>query len=64
MMDLDQKTRTKYRKMAKIHADFLCEEVFKPAFEMAFLHGAEHMQEDIMCGVYIAKKVESTKKES
>jgi hypothetical protein len=36
----------RYKKIAQEHADFLCEKVFKPAFVMAFVHGAKHMKED------------------
>ena len=36
----------RYRILAEKHADFLCDKVFKPAFIMAFIHGAKHAQED------------------
>ncbi len=36
----------KYRILAEKHADFLCDKVFKPAFIIAFIHGAKHAQED------------------
>lgn len=38
----------RYDKMAADHADFLCYKIFKPAFMMAFIHGAKHMKEDLM----------------
>ena len=47
MANLDKETKSRYLDMAEEHADFLCEEVFKPAFKMAFLHGAKHMYEEI-----------------
>ena len=37
-----------YTKLATDHADFLCEKVFKPAFVLGFVHGANHMFEE-MC---------------
>ena len=37
----------KYKILAEKHADFLCDKVFKPAFIMAFIHGAKHGREDI-----------------
>ncbi len=46
----------KYRLMASAHADFLCDEVFRPAFVIAFIHGAKHMKEDMMSGACDAKK--------
>ncbi len=47
MADLEKEKYDEYKEMAREHADFLCEKVFKPAFEMAFLHGAKHMHDDI-----------------
>ena len=42
---MNKKEIKEFEKMAKDHADFLCEKVFKPAFIMAFIHGAKHMDE-------------------
>ena len=39
--------RARYTEDAKKHADFLCEKVFKPAFIMAFVHGAKHMKAEM-----------------
>lgn len=47
MAELTEKEALRYKKMAADHCDFLCEKVFKPAFIMAFLHGAKHMKEEI-----------------
>ena len=37
----------RYVKLAEEHANFLCEKVFKPAFIMAFIHGAKHMAQEM-----------------
>ena len=47
MSDLEAEKFEQYKKMAEEHADFLCEYVFKPAFKMAFLHGAKHMHDEL-----------------
>lgn len=47
MADLEEKDYARYKQMAEEHADFLCERVFKPAFIMAFLHGAKHMSDEM-----------------
>ena len=47
MSDLDKELFDKYKKDAEEHADFLCEKIFKPAFIMAFVHGAKHMKDEI-----------------
>ena len=49
-MNLNKEQTKRYKEMAKQHAEFLCEGIFKPAFQMAFLHGAKHMYEEIMQG--------------
>lgn len=46
MADLDDKEMEKYKKLAEEHADFLYYKVFKPAFIMAFIHGAKHMRDE------------------
>lgn len=53
MSNLTQEEEERYSDMAMKHAHFLCDQVFKPAFEMAFIHGAKHMKEDMMKGSYI-----------
>lgn len=35
-----------YKDEAQKHAEFLTEKVFKPAFIMAFIHGAKHGRAD------------------
>ena len=52
MINLTKEQEKKYKELAEEHADFLCEKVFKPAFKMAFLHGAKHMQEEMMTGAF------------
>lgn len=47
MADLEEMDYGRYKDMANVHADFLCEQVFKPAFRMAFLHGAKHMKDEM-----------------
>lgn len=37
----------RYEVMAEKHADFLCNKVFKPAFVIAFIHGAKHMRAEL-----------------
>ena len=39
--------REHYEFEANKHADFLCEKVFKPAFIMAFIHGAKHGRQNL-----------------
>ncbi len=48
MINLTQRETKHYRDLATKHADFLCNKVFKPAFEMAFMHGAKHMKDDMI----------------
>lgn len=45
-MNNRKRMNDRYVKLAKRHADFLCEEIFKPAFIMAFVHGAKHMAQE------------------
>jgi hypothetical protein len=40
--------KAKYVAEAEAHVDFLCEQVFKPAFRMAFIHGVKHGREDML----------------
>lgn len=46
MPELPPEIKDKYKVLAENHADFLCDKVFKPAFVMAFIHGAKHGRED------------------
>jgi len=48
MSDLPDELYARYKKEANEHADFLCEKVFKPAFVMAYLHGAKHMRDELL----------------
>ena len=48
MSKMEQELIEKYRKETEEHADFLCEKVFKPAFNMAFIHGVKHGREDVI----------------
>jgi len=47
MADLEKEKFEEYKKMAEEHANFLCEKIFKPAFIMAFVHGAKHMYDEL-----------------
>jgi hypothetical protein len=47
MAELDPEDYARYKKDAEAHADFLCDKVFKPAFVMAFVHGAKHMFDEM-----------------
>ena len=49
MAELSDELKAKYKKDAEDHADFLCDKVFKPAFIMAFIHGAKHGRDDAKC---------------
>jgi len=49
-MNLNEEQTKRYEEMAEEHVEFLYERIFKPAFKMAFLHGAKHMYEEIMQG--------------
>ena len=49
-MNLNEEQTKRYKEMAEQHVEFLCEGIFKPAFKMAFLHGAKHMYEEMMTG--------------
>jgi len=46
MTELSSGKEREYRVLAEKHADFLCDKVFRPAFIMAFIHGAKHGRED------------------
>ena len=46
MADLNSEEMQKYKKLAEEHAEFLYRKIFKPAFVMAFIHGAKHMRDD------------------
>ncbi len=46
MAEMKPEDASRYKEMAEKHADFLCDKVFKPAFIMAFLHGAKHAKEE------------------
>ena len=56
MINLTPEEEERYSDLATKHAHFLCDKVFKPAFEMAFIHGAKHMKEDMMSGACDAVK--------
>ena len=64
MSNLTPEERNRYSDMATKHADFLCEKVFKHAFEMAFIHGAKHMKEDMMSSVHITDQVAAFNKKT
>ncbi len=55
MMQLTVDEQKRYSRMARDHAAFLCDKIFKPAFEMAFIHGAEHLKDEMMSGGGAAK---------
>lgn len=59
MADLKKEKYDEYKKMAEEHADFLCEKVFKPAFRMAFVHGAKHMYDEMIYDLRLAVKKEN-----
>lgn len=42
MSEITEEQEAQYFRMAQQHADFLCDKIFKPAFEMAFVHGVQH----------------------
>lgn len=48
MSELPEDLRNHYQEEADNHADFLAEKVFKPAFVIAFIHGAKHGREDVL----------------
>ena len=48
MSEMASEQKEYYLNEANNHAAFLCEEVFKPAFVMAFIHGVKHGREDMM----------------
>jgi len=52
MAELSDELKAKYKKDAENHADFLCDKVFKPAFIMAFIHGAKHGRDDAKGKLY------------
>ena len=47
MSEMSPEQKEYYLKEADNHADFLCGQVFKPAFVMAFVHGVKHGREDM-----------------
>ena len=47
MSDLPKEIDDRYKEDAELHANFLCEQIFKPAFIMAFRHGAKHMYDEM-----------------
>ncbi len=47
MSDMTPEQKKHYTEEAEKHADFLCDKIFKPAFKMAFIHGAKHGREDL-----------------
>ena len=53
-----------YEKLATEHADFLCNEVFKPAFIMGFVHGAKHAKVDVMSEDTCAAVAQKAERES
>ena len=53
MADLEGDQKKAYEKMANDHADFLCFKIFKPAYIIAFMHGAKHMKEDMLKKGYV-----------
>jgi len=55
MMQLTVDEQKRYSRMARDHATFLCDKIFKPAFEMAFIHGAEHLKDEMMSSGGAAK---------
>lgn len=58
MAALPDDIREHYKKEAESHAEFLAKYVFKPAFMMAFVHGAKHCYEDIKSGRIKVEKEE------
>jgi len=48
MSEMTPEQKEYYLKEADNHANFLCDKVFKPAFIMAFIHGAKHGREDMV----------------
>jgi hypothetical protein len=48
MSEMPKEMKDRYAQEASDHADFLCSKVFKPAFEMAFIHGAKHARADVL----------------
>jgi hypothetical protein len=67
MADMQKDLYDRYKEDATKHGRFLCDKVFMPAFEMAFVHGAKHMfdemslkQENGMCPKCGKPMVEAT----
>ena len=48
MSEMKEDLQKHYTEEAQKHVDFLCDKVFKPAFMMAFIHGAKHGREDLL----------------
>jgi len=47
MTDMPKELKKRYEEDANKHCDFLINEIFRPAFVMAFQHGAKHMYDEI-----------------
>jgi len=56
-MDLTEEQLIRYEELANAHVEFLCDEVFKPAFKMGFLRGAKHMYEEVIGGLRCAAEM-------
>lgn len=48
MSEMSKELKDRYLDEANKHAHFLTEKVFKPAFIMAFIHGAKHGRDDLL----------------
>lgn len=48
MAEMKEDLTSHYKEEAEKHAEFLVEKLFKPAFIMAFIHGAKHGREDVL----------------
>ncbi|MHA1590943.1 MAG: hypothetical protein ACTSUP_00400 [Candidatus Heimdallarchaeaceae archaeon] len=57
MSELTNEQKEHYRKEAEDHVEFLVEKVFRPAFVMAYIHGAKHGRADMCDGVKDVKDV-------
>lgn len=62
MREMTKQMKAFYLDEACKHANFLAEKVFKPAFIMAFVHGARHGREDLLNELN-AKEILHAKKE-
>ena len=47
MADMPKEMNDRYEEDALKHCDFLVNEIFRPAFVMAFKHGAKHMFDEL-----------------